>query len=72
MPGWTPSQGCHGCPLLSVHRLQFWAPPASQAPPLHPSTVEEFKGTYEKDNLEGGGDVMPSKCLSHVEEKEAV
>lgn len=53
-------------------RLQFWAPPASQTPPPRSSIVEEFKGTYEKDNLEAGGDVMPSKCLSHVEEKEAV
>ena len=53
-------------------RLQLWAPPASQAPPPRSSIVDEFKGTYEKDNLEEGGVVMPSKCLSHVEEKEAV
>ena len=52
--------------------LHFCAPPASQAPPPRSFIVEEFKGTYEKDNLEGGGVVMPSKCLSHVEEKEAV
>ena len=71
MPGWTPLTGLSWLPT-SFSRLQFWAPPASQAPPPRSSTVEEFKGTYEKDNLEGGGDVMPSKCLSHVEEKEAV
>ena len=53
-------------------RLHFCAPPASQAPSPRSFIVEEFKGTYEKDNLEGGGVVMPSKCLSHVEEKEAV
>ena len=71
MPGWMPLTGLSWLPT-SFSRLQFWAPPASQAPPPRSSTVEEFKGTYEKDNLEGGGNVMPSKCLSHVEEKEAV
>ena len=39
-------------------RLQFWAPPDSQAPSPRSSIVEEFKGTYEKDNLVGGGVVI--------------
>ena len=39
-------------------RLQFWASPDSQAPPPRSSIVEEFKGTYEKDNLVGGGVVI--------------
>ena len=48
--------------VTRCNRLQFWALPASKAPSPRSSIVEEFKGNYEKDNLEGGGVVMPSKC----------
>ena len=64
VPGWMPLTGLSwlltslGC-SCGLHQLLRHPPP--------PSTLiycEEFKGTYEKDNLEGGGVVMPSKCLS--------
>lgn len=71
MPGWMPVTGLSWYTRWTG--LQFWAPePASKALPLRSSIVEEFKGTYQKENLERGGVVMPSKCLSHVEKKEAV
>ena len=39
---------------------------------LRTTGPRSLKVLIEKDNLEGGGVVMSSKCLSHVEEKEAV
>ena len=65
MPGWMPLTGLSWLPTS----LGCSSSAASQAPPLHSSTVEEFKGTYEKDNLEAGGDVMPSKCCHMLRKK---